>query len=165
MPRGGRQRHEQKKNRTRDEPVIDPCTLLTLFAAIFRATTTPTLGKLAGELLPFAAFIISTLSNAAFRVVFPAQVAHHHTRPVLHVLGMMPDREFFNQRENVKVVRLQVFFVLVALRLIIHRRSRSWHNAIERLQFPVDFESWNQMSVLKVMAKVTIFGNIGEKLE
>jgi len=147
-------------------PVVDPRTLLTLLAAIFRTTATATFGELSRVFLPFATFVIGTLSDASLGVVFPAQIPHDNACPVLHVLGVVPDGEFLYQREDVEVVWLEVLFILLVLRAIICRRSRRRNNnTIQSLQLTVDFEPWNKVSVLEVMTKITVFRNICEELE
>jgi len=96
-------------------PVIYPSTLLALFAAIFGPTTAPAFRELSRELLPLPTLPVSTLANASFRVVFPTQVSHYDACPVLHVLGMMPDRELFHEGEDVEVVGLEVLFIFVVV--------------------------------------------------
>jgi hypothetical protein len=156
---------EKGKDQHFDAPVVDPCTLLALFAAIFGATATAAFGKLSRELLPLATFIIGALSDASLRVIFPAQIPHDDARPVLHIFRMVPHSELFYQREDIEVVRLEIFLILFVFRLVIERRSRNRDNTIQSLQLTVDFEPWNKMSVLEVMAQITIFRNICEKLK
>jgi len=84
--------------------MIDPGTLLAFLAAVFRASTSATLGKLANTCFPLAALIIGTLSNAAACVILSAQVPHHNTSPILHILAMVPDSELLYEREDVEVV-------------------------------------------------------------
>jgi len=84
------QRHRQNLNLSRwcmtPVPVVDPRTLLALLAAIFGTTTAATFCKLSCELLPFPTFVIGALSYTSLRVIFPAQIPHDNTRPVLHIL-------------------------------------------------------------------------------
>lgn len=67
------------------EAMAAPCTFLALFAAILGAAAATTLRELPCELLPFAALPVSALTYAATALVFAAEIAHHHSRPVLHV--------------------------------------------------------------------------------
>ena len=95
--------------------------LLTLLAAVLGTAATSALGKLPRVLLPLSTLVVGALSDATPRVVFPAQVAHHHARPVLHVRGVVADRELLNQREDVVVVRELVFLQLL---LVLDRYLR-----------------------------------------
>lgn len=65
--------------------VEDPRALLALFAAVLCPPAATALGELARVLFPLAALVVSALTDAASGVVFPAQVAHDNTGPVLHV--------------------------------------------------------------------------------
>jgi hypothetical protein len=91
-------------------PMVDPRHLLAVLAAVFRPAASSTLSELARELLPLAALVVGALSNAALGVILPAQVSHYHSRPVLHVVRVVANRKLLNQREYVKVVRLQILF-------------------------------------------------------
>jgi hypothetical protein len=100
-----------------------PCTLLALLAAVFRSTAPPALCELSLELLPPPALIVGTLPNATARIVFPAQVPHHDTCPILHILGMVANREFFHQWEDIEIIRQEIFFLfLFLIYAFIHRR-------------------------------------------
>ena len=94
-------------------PVIYPRSFLALLATVFGPTAAPAFGKLPREFFPLPAFVVSALSDPALRVVFSAQVPHHDASPILHILGMMSDGELFDQWKNVKVVWLQIFFILI----------------------------------------------------
>lgn len=76
-------------------PMKNPRLLLTLLATILGPPTPPTLSKLPRILLPLPALVVRALPYPATRVVFAAEVAHHHARPVLHVLRVVADGEFF----------------------------------------------------------------------
>lgn len=82
-----------------------PCALLAFLAAVLGPPASSALGKLPRKLLPLPALIVGTLSDAASGIILPAKVPHHHSRPVLHVLAMMPDGKFLNQGEYVEIVR------------------------------------------------------------
>lgn len=90
--------------------VEDPRTLLTLLATVFRPPASPALGELPCELLPFPALVISTLSYSAAAIILPAQIPHHHSSPVLHILAVVADGKFFDKREDVEIVGEEVFF-------------------------------------------------------
>lgn len=84
--------------------MVDPRTLLTLLAAVLGATAASALGKLALVFLPLATLIVGALANASSRVILPAEIPHHHTRPVLHVLGVVSNGELLDQGEDIEVV-------------------------------------------------------------
>lgn len=65
--------------------VEDPRALLAFFAAVLCPPTATALGELACVLFPLAALVVSALTDATSGVVFPAQIAHYNTGPVLHV--------------------------------------------------------------------------------
>ena len=92
---------------SRDAPmtVEGPSTLLAFFAAVFGAATSTTLSKLASVLLPLAALIVSTLSNASSSVILSTQISHDDTRPVLHIGAVIAHGELFDQREEVEIIR------------------------------------------------------------
>jgi len=90
--------------------VVYPRVLLAFLAAVLGSPTPSAFRKLASELLPLAALVVCTLSDPASRVVFSAQISHHDTCPVLHVLCVVDDGEFLNEWENVEVVGLEIFF-------------------------------------------------------
>ena len=92
--------------------VEHPRALLAFLAAVLGPPAPSALGKLPGELLPLAALVVGTLPYAASGVILAAKVAHHDPGPVLHVLAVVPDSELLNQREDVEVVRLEVFLLL-----------------------------------------------------
>ena len=85
--------------------MIYPCTLLTILAAVLRPPTASTLCKLSCEFFPLSTLIVCTLSDPTSGVIFAAQIPHDHAGPVLHVLAVVSDSKFFNQRENVEIVR------------------------------------------------------------
>jgi len=64
------------------EAMAAPGAFLALFGAVFCATAAAAFCKLPCVLFPFAALPVGTLSNAAARVVFPAEVAHDYACPV-----------------------------------------------------------------------------------
>jgi hypothetical protein len=89
--------------------VEDPRTLLAFLAAVFRPPASSAFGKLSCELLPFPTLIVCTLSNPASTVVLAAQIPHHNSCPVLHILAMVSNCEFLDERENVEVIWEEVF--------------------------------------------------------
>lgn len=96
-----------------DAPITvkGPGTLLAILAAVLGPPAPTALGKLAGELLPLPALVVGALPDAATRIVFPTEVPHDDTGPVLHVLAVMPHCELLHEREEVEVVRKKVFFL------------------------------------------------------
>lgn len=91
-------------------PVEDPGGFLAFFAAILRPPASSAFCELAGELLPFPALVICTLSNAPTGIILAAQISHYNASPVLHVLTVMADCELFHKGEDVEVVWEEVFF-------------------------------------------------------
>ena len=64
------------------EAVAAPGAFLALFRAVFRAAAAAAFCELSCVLFPFTALPVSTLSDAAARVVFPAKVTHDYACPV-----------------------------------------------------------------------------------
>jgi hypothetical protein len=93
-------------------PVENPGTLLAFLAAIFCPPTSAAFGKLPGEFFPFSALIVCTLSDPATAIVLAAQITHDNSGPVLHILTVMSDSKFFDEREYVEIVWEKVFFLL-----------------------------------------------------
>jgi hypothetical protein len=89
--------------------VKDPGALLAFLAAVFRPPATSAFGKLSCELLPFPTLVVCTLSNPASTVVLTAQIPHHNSCPVLHILAVVSDGKFLDERENIEVVWEEVF--------------------------------------------------------
>ena len=112
-------------------------------------------------LFPLSALVISTLTNASPCVVLPAQVPHNNPGPVLHVSAVVPDRELLDQREDVKVIREEVFLFV----LVIDGRVNDNIFAIKKLQLFADLEPGHEVTLLEICAEVAVFGNIGEQLE
>jgi hypothetical protein len=77
-------------------PMINPSTLLTLLTTILRPPTPPTLCKLSRIFLPLPTLIICTLPNPTPRIILSAQIPHYDSCPVLHILTVMTDGEFFD---------------------------------------------------------------------
>lgn len=140
--------------------VEDPSVLLTLLTAIFRATAPTAFGKLPCPLLPLAASVIRTLADPAASIIFAAEIPHHDTSPVLHVLGMVAYRELFNKRENIEIIGEQVFF---AFRLVHSEGFAVW-SVVKHLQVETNLELGYQVRFLKISSEVTVFGNVSEKL-
>lgn len=141
-------------------PVEYPCTLLAFLAAVFCPSASSALGKLSGELLPLAALVVGTLSYATSRVILPAQVPHHNSSPVLHVLAVVPDGELLHQREYVEVVRQEVFFFFrVACGRVAGRGRRGGRRLVqvEEVEFRANFQFWNEVRPLEIGTKITIF--------
>lgn len=86
-------------------PVEGPCTLLTIFTAVFCPSTTPTLSELPRVFLPFPTLVVCALTDAASRVVFAAQIPHNDTCPILHVGAVEAHSELLDQWKDVQVVR------------------------------------------------------------
>lgn len=105
-------------------------------AAIFGPTTTSAFRKLTRKLLPLAALIVGTLANPTPSIVLATQVAHHYTRPVLHILGVTAHCKLLNQRENIVVVRLKELFVLIFIRF--SQRKATGGRAVYLFNFAVD---------------------------
>lgn len=108
-------------------PMVNPRALLTFFTAVLCPPAPSAFGKLPGVFLPFAALIIRALPNATTSVVFAAQVPHDNSSPVLHVLGMMSHREFFDQGEDVEVVWLEILI----FQLLLWQWFAAWQIAVK----------------------------------
>ena len=133
-----------------DTPVAveNPGALLALLAAVFRSPASSALGKLSCELLPFPTLVVCTLPNPAPTIVLAAQISHDHSCPVLHVLAVVPNREFLDKRENVEVVWEEIlFFFGIAGRGNGRGRRRVWVVVvnIEEVQFRANLELGNEM--------------------
>ena len=107
-----RHAHSRRRHLT-PMPVEYPCILLAFLAAIFGAATTPTLGELARTLFPSAALIVCALSNATSGVVLSAKIPHDYAGPVLHIRRVVTNSEFLHKRENVEVIRQEVFLIFL----------------------------------------------------
>jgi hypothetical protein len=77
-------------------PVVYPRGFLAIFAAVFGATATATLGELTLELFPLATLVICALADTTSRLILTAKVSHDHACPVLHVLGVMSNSKLFH---------------------------------------------------------------------
>ena len=137
--------------------MIYPGVLLALFAAVFGSTASPTFGELPSPLLPFAALVESALTDTTARVVFSTKIPHDHAGPVLHIVRVMSDGEFFDEGEDVEVVLEQVLLIItfVSLALIAGRRI-----VVQQLQMVADLEFGDEMGLLKVGSQVAILGNV-----
>jgi hypothetical protein len=91
-------------------PVEDPCTFLAFLAAVFCPPAPSAFRKLPCELLPFPTLVVCTLPYSTPTIVLAAQIPHYNPSPVLHVLTVVSNCEFLDKREDVKVVREEVFF-------------------------------------------------------
>jgi len=141
-----------------------PSTLLTFLAAVLCASTPTTLSKLPGELLPLAAFVVGTLSNASTGIILAAEVPHNNTSPVLHVGTVVADCEFFHQRENIIVIWQEIF--LFQFLFPIHRhRFRIGVLRVKQVEFLADLEAGDQVAVLEIRSQVAVLGNVCKKLQ
>lgn len=105
--------------------VEDPGALLAFLAAVFRPSASPAFGKLSCELLPFPTLVVCTLSNPASTVVLAAQISHHNSCPVLHILAVVSDCEFLDKREDIEIIWEEIFFFLGIARGS-NGRGRGW---------------------------------------
>lgn len=133
-------------------PMIHPGTLLTFLATVLCPPATSALGKLSRVFLPLPALIVRTLSDSASWIVFPAQVSHHNSGPILHVLAMMSNGELFDQGENIKIVRQEVFFLLGIARGWRARCGWEWVGfvGVEEVELGTNLEFGDKMGLLKV---------------
>lgn len=90
--------------------VEDPGALLAFLATVLRPPAAPALGELPGELLPLPALVVCTLPYPTPAVVLPAEVPHNDPGPVLHILAVVSDGKFFDEWEDVKIVRKKILF-------------------------------------------------------
>jgi hypothetical protein len=125
--------------------VVNPRSLLTVFAAVLGTAAATAFGELALELLPFATLVVSALTNTTSRLVFAAEVSHDHTGPVLHILRVVPNGELLNQREDINIIRQQVLVLLLDL-----NRRRRVCILIKEMQFPVNLEFWHEVGALEI---------------
>lgn len=142
-----------------------PSTLLTLFAAILGTSTASALSKLTGVFLPLAALVVGALSDAAPRVVLPAEVPHNNSGPVLHVRAVVSHCKLFHQGENVEIVWEEELLLILLLFLFHLCLQSCWINPVEQLHFLSNLETRNQVALLKVFAQVAVFGDVGQKLK
>jgi len=142
-------------------PMVHPSGFLAIFAAVFGATATSTLSKLTLELLPPATLVVSALANTTSRLVLTAEVPHNNARPVLHVLGMMPNSKLLHQGENVDIIGEQVLVLLLA--------HFNWRRrvavVIQEVEFAINLQPRDKMGGLEVCSKVAVFGDICQKLQ
>lgn len=142
-------------------PVENPGVLLTFLAAILGAAAPTTLGKLSCPLLPSTALIVRALTNTTTGIIFPAQIPHHDTRPVLHVLRMVADCEFLNQREYIEIVGKQVF-LLISLVVV---EAFGGSVIIESIEVLANFQLRDKVGLLEVRPEVAVFGHISKELQ
>jgi len=88
----------------------DPGTLLAFLAAVLGPPASPTFGKLSCKLLPFPTLVVCALSYSTPAIILAAQIPHHNSSPILHILAVVSNCEFLDERENVEIVWKQVFF-------------------------------------------------------
>jgi hypothetical protein len=91
--------------------VEDPCTFLTFLAAVLRSPASSAFGKLPCELLPLPTLVVRTLPYSTPTVVLAAQIPHYNSSPVLHILTVVSNCEFLDEREDIEVVWEEVFFL------------------------------------------------------
>lgn len=145
-------------------PMEYPCILLAFLAAIFRAPTSPTLGKLARTLFPSAAFVVCALSNSTSGVVLSAKIPHDNAGPVLHICGVMTNSELLHERKNVEVIRQEVLLILLAFTFGLWLSVVDWL-PVRKSGIVSNPQSWYQVRALKEGSEVTILRNIGEQLQ
>lgn len=144
-------------------PMEDPRRLLALFAAVFRTPTASALSKLSRVLFPLAALVVRALSDATSRVIFPTEIAHDDTGPVLHILGVVTDGEFLDEREDV-----EVFWKEVLIIGIVFERERlvyRWNFAVQEHQLLPNLEARDDVGFLEVFSEMAILRNVSEELE
>lgn len=138
--------------------VVYPRGLLAILAAVLGTAATTTLGKLSLEFLPFAALVVRTLADATARLVLAAEIPHHHTCPVLHVLRVVTDSELLNQGKDVHIIWKKVFILLWLL-------DRRGAGVIQHVEFTVNLELWNKVRMLEEGPEVAVLGYVGQKLK
>lgn len=132
--------------------VVNPCTLLALFATILCLSTTATLGKLSCVPLPFATLVVCALTDVTTGFVFAAEVSHNHASPVIDIrMVVVAHGELFDQRENVIIIWLAVFLIVVIFRL-----GQRHIIGFARLAFSAISEFWNEMSLLEIRPETGI---------
>jgi hypothetical protein len=148
--------------------VESPCALLALFAAVFGASASTTLGKLASVLFPFAALVVCTLADTSTCVILTAEISHNNAGPVLHISAVVADCELLDQWEEVEVVGEQVLLIvgifivdLGLLLFFIHGR----HVLINGSELLANLEARNEMALLEIGAKTAVLRDIGKKLQ
>jgi hypothetical protein len=129
--------------------MVNPSTLLALLAAVLRPTATATLGKLPGVFLPLAALVISALPYSTSQIILSAQISHHNSSPILHILRMMADGELFHERKDIEIVGKQVFLFLFG---ILRKTTQHTGTVFQYLQVITDLQFRYQMGLLEVRA-------------
>lgn len=148
--------------------VESPSTLLALFAAVFSASASTTLGELASVLFPFAALVVCTLADASTCVILAAEISHNNAGPVLHISAVVADCELLDQWEEVEVVGEQILLVvgifivdLGFFLFFIHGR----HVLINGSELLANLKARNEVALLEIRAKTTVLRDIGKKLQ
>jgi hypothetical protein len=123
-----------------------PRALLAFLTAIFGPPTPTALGKLAGEFFPFATLVVGTLPYTSSRIVFPTEVPHDDSCPVLHISTMVSHGELFDEIEDIEVIRQKIFL----LQWLLNHGFGKDRVSVQESQFTVDSEPGNEMTFLEV---------------
>lgn len=140
--------------------VVDPRSLLTVFAAILGAAAATAFGELALEFLPLATLVVGALADAASRLILAAEVSHDNAGPVLHVLRVVPNGELLNQREDINIIRQQVLVLLLDL-----NGRRRLGILIKKMQLPIDLQFWHEVGALEIRPQIAVLGYISQELQ
>ena len=138
MGKIGKQRERISWSRVAPVAMVHPGGFLAVLAAVLGPATTTAFCKLPLELFPFAAFVVRALADAAARFILAAQVSHHHTRPVPHVFRVVSDGKFLDQREDVHIIREEIF---ILFRNVNGRGVAA--GVIQHAELTIDLELWH----------------------
>ena len=165
------------------EAVAPPCAFLALLRAVLCPPAASALGKLSSVLLPLAALPIGALSDATARLVFPAEVAHDHASPILHVVllwgcwrvvvvvaGRGFGGELLDEREDIVWLLARLLHKLIVPFVVqlffggptMRRRAVV---GVKQVQVLSNLQPRHQVRLLKVCPEVAIFGHVGEQLQ
>jgi hypothetical protein len=56
------------------------------------------------EFFPFPTLIVRALSYSTTAIIFSTQISHYNSSPILHILAVVANCEFLNEREDIEVV-------------------------------------------------------------
>lgn len=129
-----------------------PSVFLALFAAVFCPSAAAALRKLTSPLFPSPTLIISTLAYATASIVLATQVSHHDASPVLHVLRVMADGEFFNKWEYVEIVWKQVLFFVGIINILAIARTV----LIQSIEVVANLQLGYKMRLLKIRSEIAV---------
>ena len=143
--------------------VVHPCRLLAILAAVFGAAAATAFRKLSLILLPFPAFVIRTLTDAASGFILATKVSHHNTCPILHVFRMMMNRELLHQGKDIEIVRQKIFVLRLLVGRILGQASPG--GIVQIGEFFLEHELRNEMGILEIRSKIAVFGDVRKELQ